>query len=415
VSDLLSATCLRHLLAPLPLLLSLQLPAAICGAGSLRLQALPRLLQLRPLLQLGMLCPCHGQPLQPAAGQAHGGWPASLDHGTCSVTGSSLQAAAAGTGTTTEAICTPDTSLLQLGSHTVLRMPPGPLAEAAKGFSRPLAPDEVVVVESEAVMPLETLDAQLLVGPAIMVVPAPADEAAAGDGGAAESAANGRVHALCAALRVRGLLLLCSCSADLDARRALPLKQWCVLQPGGRGASLLLWRLASREQLVPPSNEACAAASPDIWEAASDDFRAAATAEAEAALDGLVGSSAAAAALALPIQGGLLPVLTSGVAAWAGAILRGSSGSYVPPAAAAAAAAQPAAAAATAGNAEVGQAGSGATAPLPPSSDDAPSAAARPATRQALNRGRAAAGPASGGGGAAAGGGRQGRLRLTSV
>ncbi|GBF93345.1 hypothetical protein Rsub_06383 [Raphidocelis subcapitata] len=322
-SQLLASTWLRDLLAPPPLPLTLALPRAVCGAETIPLRALPRFLRLRPLLQPGMLCPCHGQPLQPPASAGSGGWP-DLGAWCCGVSGgppASGEAAVA---------CGADGGLLQLGAETLLQAPPAAVAEAAPRFSRPLRPGEAATLRCEGLLPLEALDAQLLLGPALLVV---------ADGDGPTSAPAVAAGALCEALRARRAALLCSCCADLDARWSVPLRRWVALQPGGRGGAMLLWQLAPREALLPPDDAACAAAAGD---AADEEQAAAALADVGAALDQL---EASAPARHLLPGAGLLAAMPAGVDAWVGGVLRASSASYVPPAAAPAAAAGAAAAA----------------------------------------------------------------------
>ncbi|KIZ00296.1 hypothetical protein MNEG_7665 [Monoraphidium neglectum] len=334
------------------------------------LRTVPRLLQLRPLLQPGMLCPCHGQPLRPPPPPAPGGW-LELGRWRCAGGGGGapLEEAAGA--------CTPDASLVQFGAHTLLRMPVPAMAAAARGFCRPLGLGEAVIVASEAVVPSEALDAQLLLGPALLVVPsappaqlagnaAAEEDSGGGDGGdgvrgsgqAAGADANARrVRALCSSLRTRDAMLLCSCEADLDARRSLPVKQWCALQAGGEGAALLLWRLASAEQLLPPSDDDASAAGATPNQSTMVAARAEDEAEAEAHAEAAAEAEAAAAlslldAARVGVPGltraasgaGLMPALPLGIAAWSQAILQVSTASYTQQPSAPAAQAAPGAA-----------------------------------------------------------------------
>jgi hypothetical protein len=350
----------RALLAPPPLRLALRLPGALCGTEALELQTVPRLLRLQPLLQPGMLCPCHGEPLVAPPASAADGWPL-LEQWRCASSGlpppaGGARVAAGGDGS----------GLLQLGAHTLLRMPPGAMADAAAaGFAHALGPRVgAVALVAEAVVPRAALDAQLLLGPAVLAVPWSPDEhgeAGGGEGARDEGPQCGaeRVAALCAALQARDALLLCACGADLAARRALPLRQWYAAQPGGAGGgALLLWRLAPREALLPLEDSAYAAAAGTEgsgegaavggggggadWRAAAEARREAQREAAGALLDGLASGPVARALLggggggngdaAAAGAGGPLPLLAlpAGVGAWADGLLRASSGVYVP-------------------------------------------------------------------------------------
>lgn len=331
-------------MAPPPLPLALKLPRPLCGSDTAALRAMPRLLPLRPLLQPGVLCPCHGEPLLPPAAPALGGWPG-IEQWRCDATGLPLHH-----GTEGAALAT-DSSLLQLGAHTLLRMPITAMAAASRGFCRALGAGEAAALKVVAAVPAGALDAQLLVGPALLLVPSPdagdapgasgapgAVPVAGGDGGAVVAAParaenDRRVRALCASLRARGEVLLCSCEVDLDARRVLPVKQWCALQAGGQGSALLLWRLANAEQLLAPSSdEAAAAAGAGAADAdGGAGAAAAAAAEGEAgALLSLLGQGPDVARL-LTLSGDALRPPVAGVAAWAGKLLLGSTGAYAPP------------------------------------------------------------------------------------
>jgi hypothetical protein len=361
----------RALLAPPPLSLSLRLPSPLSGASVLPFQTVPRLVRLQPLVQPGMLCPCHSQPLVAPPPTASDGWLA-LELWRCAASGRAPEGGAP------SVACGADgAGLLQLGAHTLLRMPPGGMAEAAgRGFSRDLGPEEVVPLVAEAALPREALDAQLLLAPAVLAVPrpgAPGQQAGGGEAGEGAESVDGRAAAeLCASLRARGALLLCSCAVDLDARRALPLRQWYAAQPGGSGgAALLLWRLAPREALLPLDDLVYAAASagscregspagqgdcgaggcdgaglgsqPGGGLAQRPAAAGAAAAEAEALLDGLSGGDAARALLApwvgssgapaaLGLEGGPpLLALPMGLCEWADRLVRGSNGVYVAP------------------------------------------------------------------------------------
>lgn len=268
-TQLLCHTWLRQLISPTTTtMIQIQLPQPVAGHSYLLCQHTPHLLPFAPLLQPALLCPCHDAPIRalhfgsslcssssgPAAAAALAGAAGGVAQ--CPVTGHHIQ--------NPSSSCTTDSSLLQLGPHTVLRMSPATQHGYAGHWSRHMQSAEVCLLKVVRAVGVQHINSLALFGSPIVCtaaesrlhVDATSHSAAPHAAATASCVASGSgnmLRLLCQVLVQQQQVLIASSHHDIQARMHLPLQQYYCMQPATDGSSLLIWRLACKEQMLPPS------------------------------------------------------------------------------------------------------------------------------------------------------------------